>query len=113
MEERRHSQRKRFGYYMPLMDDKTQELVGHLADISADGFKLDSTVPVPDGKAYALRLTLTGEVSNKPSMSFSARSKWCKTDEFQPNSYYVGFEVGKMSQENAEIYKRIFEKYGS
>ncbi|HAE60347.1 MAG TPA: hypothetical protein DCG54_12795 [Anaerolineae bacterium] len=113
MQERRHAQRRRFGYYMPLVDDKTQELVGHLADISKDGFKLDSTVPIPEGKTYTLRLTLTGEISHKPWMSFNARSKWCKADDVQPNSYYVGFEVGSMSPESAEIFKRIFEKYGS
>lgn len=113
MQERRHAQRKRFGYYMPIVDDKTQELVGHLADISQDGFKLDSTVPIPNGKVINLRMTLTGEISHKSSMSFSARSKWCKSDEFLPNSYYVGFEVASISPENAEIFKRIFEKYGS
>jgi hypothetical protein len=31
----------------------------------------------------------------------------------QPNSYYVGFEVAQMSPEDVEIFKRIFEKYGS
>jgi hypothetical protein len=113
MQDRRHTQRRRFGYYMPIVDDKSQELIGHLADISPDGFKLDSTVPVPEGKIYNMRLTLTGELSNKPWMSFAARSKWCKSDEFQPNSYYVGFEVGTLSPENAQIFKRIFEKYGS
>jgi hypothetical protein len=113
MQERRHGKRKNFGYYMPIHDSKTQELIGHLADISVDGFRLDSTVQVPVGKLFNMRLALTGEVAHKPAMTFVARSKWCKPDEMQPNSYYVGFEVAQMSPEDVEIFKRIFEKYGS
>jgi hypothetical protein len=40
-------QRKDFFYYMQLRDDTTREIVGHLADISSGGFKLDSQNPIP------------------------------------------------------------------
>lgn len=113
MQERRNAERRRFGYYMPLVDNKTGELVGHLADISKDGFKIDTTTPIPEGKVLSLTLTLTGSISLKSSMSFNARSKWCKSDQISPNSYYVGFELVDISRENAETFKRIFETYGS
>lgn len=113
MQERRNIERKRFGYYMPLIDDTDQKLVGHLADISPAGFRLDSMSPIPEGKSYRLQMTLSSEVANKPFMHFQARSKWCKPDQVQPNIYYVGFEITKITEEDAEIFKRIFEIYGA
>lgn len=113
MQERRNTERRRFGYYMPLVDSTNGQLVGHLADISKDGFKIDTTLQIPDGKVLNLTLTLTGSISHKPTMSFSARSKWCKADEVLPNNYYVGFELANISRENAQIFNQIFEAYGS
>jgi len=113
MKERRTTERKRFGYYMPLIDDSNQMLVGHLADISPSGFRLDSMNPVSEGKEYKLQMTLTGEVGHKPFMHFGARAIWCKADQIQPNIYYVGFEITKMSKEDADIFQRIVELYGS
>ena len=113
MQERRHSQRRNFGYYMPITDDSNQQLVGHLADISLGGFKLDSTVPVKEDKVYQLRLALTDEIASKPFMHFVARSKWCTPDEIQPSMFYVGFEISRISDQDAEIFKRIYQKYGA
>ena len=113
MEERRHVERHKFGYYMPLVDNATGNLVGHLADISQDGFRIDTTDPIPEAKIMNLCLTLTGEISRKPSMSFHARTKWCKSDGVAPNSYYVGFELTEISRENMLIYRKIVEAYGS
>jgi len=113
MRERRRVERRKFGYYMPLIDNINGELVGHLADISKGGFRIDTTIPIPEGKVLSLTLTLTGEISHKPSMNFKARSKWCKGDEVSPNSYYVGFELLDISPENNRIFQKIVETYGS
>jgi hypothetical protein len=66
MDERRHRERKDFSYYMRLVDNDTQNLVGHLVDISSGGFKLDSQEPIPVNKDFRLRMDLTSEVANKP-----------------------------------------------
>lgn len=112
MKERRHVERRKFGYYMPLVDNVTGDLIGHLADVSQDGFRIDTSAPIPEGKILNLCLTLTGEVSRKPSMSFHARAKWCQSDDVSPNSYYVGFELTEISRENIVIYQKIVETYG-
>ncbi len=38
-EKHNRQERKQFSYYMQLIDHDTQELVGHLADISTGGFQ--------------------------------------------------------------------------
>ena len=112
MEERRSLDRKDFSCYMQLIDQNTQELVGHLADISSGGFKLDSLSPIPPNKDFRFRMDLTSEVANKPSMVFVARSKWCKVDPLDPFCYNVGFQVINISPGDLEIFNRMIEKYG-
>ena len=112
-DERRKLNRKDFSYYMRLIDSDTQELVGHLVDISSGGFKLDSQNPIPPNKDYRFRMDLTSEVANKPSMVFVARSKWCEVDPLDPFLYNVGFQLVNISPGDIEIFKRMMERYGT
>jgi len=113
MPERRHEERKDFSYYMRLIDTQTQELIGHLVDVSTGGFKLDSPSPLPLEKDYRLHLDLTSEVANKPFMVFMARSKWCQPDPLDPFVYNVGFKMIDITPSDIEIFNRIVEKYGT
>ena len=112
MDERRDLDRKDFPYYMQLIDHDTQELVGHLTDISSGGFKLDSQSPIPPNKDFRFRMDLTSEVADKPAMVFVARSKWCQVDRFDPFCYNVGFQLIDISPGDLEIFNRLIEKYG-
>ncbi|MGA7608422.1 MAG: PilZ domain-containing protein, partial [Anaerolineales bacterium] len=80
MPERRRLDRRTFSYYMRLMNENTGELVGHLADISTGGFKMESLKPIPPNLDFTFRIELTSEVANVPFMVFAARSKWCQRD---------------------------------
>jgi len=113
MSERRQIERKDFSYYMRLIDTQTEELVGHLVDVSTGGFKLDSPKPLPLEKDYRLHLDLTSEVASKPFMVFRARSKWCQSDPLDPFVYNVGFQITEITPSDMEIFNRIVEKYGT
>ena len=113
MAERRSKDRKDFSYYMRLTDVDSGELVGHLVDISINGFKLDSQKPLPVDKVFRFHMDLTSEVASKPFMVFKARSKWCQTDPFDPFVYNVGFELVDIAPSDSAIFKRIVEQYGT
>ena len=113
MAERRQKDRKEFSYYMRLVDNDTQELVGHLTDISTGGFKMDSQGPIPVNKDFRFRMDLTSEVANKPSMTFMARSKWCEVDPLDPFTYNVGFQLINIAPGDLAIFNRMMEKYGT
>ena len=106
-------ERKDFSYYMPLIDHDTQEMVGHLTDISSGGFKLDCLSPILPNTDHCFRLDLTSEVADKPSMVFVARSRWCKVDPLDPFCYNVGFQLINIAPGDLEIFNRMMEKYGS
>jgi hypothetical protein len=108
----RNFKRRQFGYYMQVFDEKTQKLIGHMADISEKGFRVDSPSALPVGTDFRVRLDLNGEVADKSFMVFVARAKWCKPDTYEPNSYNVGFEVINISPTDNAIFQRIVAKYG-
>jgi len=112
MSERRRIDRKDFSYYMRLINNDTNDIVGHLVDISSGGFKLDSEAPIPINKDFRFRMDLTNEVANKPSMTFLARSKWCRVDPLDPFLYNVGFQLVNIAPGDIEIFKRMVETYG-
>lgn len=113
MNERRNIKRRKFAYYMRVLDDKTLNLIGHLSDISSKGFKIDSQTPIAPGIHFRLRMDLTTDVSNKAYIIFSAVSRWCREDPLDPFIQNVGFEITEIGSEESDIYHRIVEKYGS
>ena len=113
MAERRKIGRRNFSYYMRLMNENTGELVGHLADISTGGFKMESLKPIPPNIDYRFRIELSSEVANYPFMVFGARSKWCQMDHIDKSLYNVGFQITDITPSNLEIFSRMFERYGS
>jgi hypothetical protein len=104
--------RRDFNYYQKVVDNETLQMIGHLADISSGGFKLDSQKPLPINKDFQFRLNLSSEVADKPSMIFVARSRWCKVDPLDPYIFNVGFQLIHIAPGDLEIFNRMMEKYG-
>lgn len=104
--------RREFVYYQPVIDYETQQIAGHLTDISAGGFRLDCKTPFPIDKDFRFIIKLSMEVADKPAMIFTARSKWCKVDALDPYLYNVGFQLIQISPEDLKIFQRMMEKYG-
>ena len=113
MADKRVENRKSFSYYMQLTDAITSTLVGHLADISTDGFKLDSDKPIPLEKEFRFHLALTPDVATKSFMIFRAKSKWSQTDPVDPFVYNTGFILIEMRPEDRDIFNRILQLYGT
>jgi len=109
----RRIERRTFTYYMQVLDAATGKLVGHLADISDGGFKLDCQQAFPIGKDIRLYINLSKEISDKATLLFAARSKWCKVDPMDPMAYVVGFQIIGMSAEDQRVFHGMFEKYGT
>lgn len=113
MADKRKIDRREFTYYMQVTDDVTKQLIGYLTDISTGGFKLDSPKQIPPGQDFRMHIDLTADVADKNAMVFIARSKWCRPDHIDPNTYNVGFEIMNMSPSDMTIFQRMFDKYGA
>jgi hypothetical protein len=111
--ERRKRERRSFSHYMRLMNENTGELIGHLVNISPEGFQLESLKPVPPNTDYPMRIEVPEELGSKPFIVFIARSKWCQRDRIDPGLYDTGFQIVDMNPNDLEVFQLIFEKYGS
>ena len=112
MEENRKVERRAFTDFMQVLDAFTAKLIGHLADISHEGFKMDSQHPIPPEKDFRMFINLPKEIADKSMLVISARSKWCMPDPYNPTSYMVGFQIVNMLPADYDIFHRMFEKYG-
>ena len=113
MLEQRRLARRKFSYYMRVIDDETGELVGYWSDISPGGFRLETLKPISQDTVFRFRIALSNEIANKTFMVFGARSRWCKKDAFDPNLYFVGFQIARLPSDDSTIFMSMFEKYGS
>jgi len=110
--DRRRQRRRKFTYYMQVVDANTLQGIGYLLDISLTGVKIDTRKPLRVNSVYNLRIDLTPEMANKTYMVFSGRICWCEEDKFEPNSYVAGFEVSTRSREDTSIFQRMYDQYG-
>ncbi|MBK7452951.1 MAG: PilZ domain-containing protein [Anaerolineales bacterium] len=111
--ERRKLSRRNFSYYMRVLDEVTGKLIGHLSDISTDGFKLDCSRPVQLRVDFRLRIDQTSDISDKHFLIFSARAIWCKMDYLDPSTYQVGFNITNMPPSDYEVFLKMFDVYGT
>jgi hypothetical protein len=111
MEEKRRTKRRYLLYYMRVYDVTTRQQIGNLVDITPRGIMVVSEHPILEGQVTRLRMELTADVSEKPFMEFSVRSRWCKPD-INPHMYNTGFEILELPPEDAKIILHIIKEFG-
>jgi hypothetical protein len=98
---------------MRVLDSRTQQALGYLADISQRGFMLDTPQQMVVNKDYSVRLDLTPDISDSSFITLTARCCWARPDETDPTSFNAGFQVIGISPHDDVIFQRIVAKYAS
>lgn len=111
--DRRKRERKSCSLYLQFMNNRTGELVGDLADISRDGFMLESLKPIPLNTEFSFGIELPPDISRKPYIVFTARSRWSTPDPIDTRMFDTGFEILKMDPGDKNAFELIIERYGS
>jgi hypothetical protein len=111
--ERRRLRRRSLAYYMLVADAQTAETIGHLVDITPIGLLMDSPNKLPLERDFRLQLEITPDVSNKPHISFIARTKWCRPDAIDPSLFDIGFSIVEIAPGDSAILQRLSEKYAA
>ena len=80
-------------FYLKVFDQRTDELLGHVVDLSEKGIMMVTNREMEVGERFALRMHLPEPVeSESHTVDFEAESRWCR-QEANPDLYDVGFEV--------------------
>ena len=111
--DRRKLGRRSTSLYIQFINNRSGELVGDLADISRDGFMLESFKPIPLNAEFTFRIDLPPEISRKQSIVFTALSRWIKPDSLDTRLYDVGFKIVKTDPGDAQVFQQIYDQYGS
>ncbi len=80
MSDRRTLHRRHLIYYLKVLDRETEELLGHLVDITEEGLMIVSENCLKEGKLMKMKMLLPREIEEKEQIEFDARSMWCRKD---------------------------------
>lgn len=111
MSERRKIKRRHLIYYLRVFNHATNQLIGHLVDITTKGMMLLSEDPIPTERTFHFRMKLPREIHSKAQIQFHATSIWCKKD-VNPDFYATGFSLEKVSTQDVDIINRLISDYG-
>ncbi|HNH27025.1 MAG TPA: PilZ domain-containing protein, partial [Anaerolineales bacterium] len=107
-DEKRKLPRRNFSYYMRVLKKDTGELIGQIIDISTGGFKLESSKPLPSNIQMDLCIDQVNQISPRSYIVFSARTRWCDRDPYDPTIYNVGFQLVDMTPADYDVFVKMF-----
>ena len=98
-------------YYLKVYDQKTDQPLGRLVDITPEGIMLISETPIPSDIDFTLRMEFPKEIFGEERMEFSARSMWCHKD-MNPDYYDTGFQLIDVPLEHVLLIKKLVSEFG-
>lgn len=103
--------RRNLIYYLAIHDRESGELLGHLVDITTDGFKLVSALPIERDRLFKLRLELPEHYFEQRELLFQARSRWTKPD-VNPELSTTGFTLEDIDEAGKDVVAGLVSLYG-
>jgi hypothetical protein len=111
MSDRRTLHRRHLIYYLKVFDKTTDELLGHLVDITEEGLMIVSENCVDPGKVIKLKMSLPREIEDKEEIEFKAQSMWCRKD-VNPSLFGVGFKFEYVDVLSRQIIFELIHEFG-
>lgn len=111
MFEKRTLKRRHLIYYLRIMDKVTNELMGHLVDITAEGLMVISETPFEANKEFHFRMMLPKEIIGKEDLEFSAVSLWTRKD-VNPDFYDTGFKLLDLNEADMLRVDQLIHHFG-
>ncbi len=108
---RRHLKRRHLVYYLRVFDQSTNELVGHLVDITTEGVKLVRETPVNPGASHRLSMQLPARLEGSYDVRFAAECLWCRPDE-NPSFFVAGFHITGAAKRDLDLITELVNEFG-
>ncbi|MFQ6008613.1 MAG: PilZ domain-containing protein, partial [Candidatus Zixiibacteriota bacterium] len=91
-----------------LTDLLTDRPIGHMIDVSLDGFKMMTWKQIDTKTIYNLRLVLPEDIYGSHYIVFAAECIWCKQQRSE-DSYVAGFRIWSVTPENSRRIEQLIE----
>jgi hypothetical protein len=109
--EKRSMKRRHLIYYLRIFVQDTNQMLGHLVDITPGGVMCISEELIESGKNFKLRMLLPSGIYGRDHLDFEAESRWSKRD-INPDFFDTGFQFTLIDPKDQEIINHLIEEYG-
>ena len=109
--ERRTIKRRHLIYYLRVWDAVGNRMLGHLADVSSEGFMLVGEEEIPSGQHFELEVHLPSSSDEIETLRFEATSRWSSND-VNKLFFDSGFLFTDISKGTLERIIQLIEDYG-
>lgn len=106
MGERRKLARKSTNDYFLVHNDETDELIGRVMDLNADGAMLISEEPIPVPRTFKCRMRLPQMIGRYRFVHFELESKWCNKNK-RLGWFEAGFQMREISMETLAVIEEL------
>ena len=111
MGERRKLERKQLVNYLRIFDRNTDQLIGHLADITTEGIRIISEDPQEVNATFQLKMLLPAKIEEVEQITFDAKCVWCNPGTM-PDTHESGFKLLEISAKDLGVAQRLVKDYG-
>jgi hypothetical protein len=98
IKEKRLIKRQQLKSYLQVYNRKTGKPIGYIVNLSSEGLRLVSNIPLLTHSVFEFRVKLPREVNGAKHIDFDALSCWCRPD-VSPDSFDTGFKIVDAPQE--------------
>jgi hypothetical protein len=110
MGEKRELRRRHLIYYLRVFDRNTDQLLGHLVNITPQGIMLISEEPLAVDVVFQLRMKLPSAMVEFEYLDFEAKSIWNGKDS-NPNFYDTGLKLIDVAPERIAIVDDLIGRF--
>lgn len=110
--ERRALKRWHLIFYLRVFNQDTEELLGHIIDISESGMMLVSDAPIPVHQEFHVWIDVPEEVGPRQRIHLQAYSLWSRND-INPDFYDTGFRLTNTTSRAMYHIETLIESFKS
>ncbi len=107
--ERRRFERKVPSEPISVQDSVTQENLGTLGNISAQGLMLIGRREISEGLLLQLEFSVEGTDGKHAHVAIGAESLWC-SPALRPESFWTGFKIIDISSEDVQLIEDLLDQ---
>jgi len=108
MDDRRRQIRKRLVSLTVVLDSKSGEVIGRIANLTTDGLMLSSDRALAIDRSYTLQIKLPDEVAGRTQIDLEVRSLWSQR-AVDPTYYATGFEILNLSDADRHVIEVLMQ----
>ncbi len=109
--EKRKEPRRHLIFYLKVVHPDTDEIIGHLVDISTVGMMIICQDELASGQEIPVKLVLPSVFDAATHLNLVGETVWCHKD-VNPDYYAVGFKFKHASPDNSAIIRELVNSFG-